>query len=130
MPWASATGSGSNGKRRSLDADHPPPIDFPYTRAELEALFGYAHEHDVEKGGRYDARAACILFWSNHRLHPATREESEIIGSLYVRWGDTPTLWDIETDEGFSIDALMAALGRLELNALGYVKHGDVPHGV
>jgi hypothetical protein len=31
------------------------------------------------------------------------------------------------SDEGFSLDDLMAELGRLELQALGYVKHGDVP---
>jgi hypothetical protein len=26
------------------------PVDFPYTRQELEALFRYANEQDVEKG--------------------------------------------------------------------------------
>ena len=35
------------------------PVDFLYTRQELEALFRYANEHDVERGGRYDARQAC-----------------------------------------------------------------------
>jgi hypothetical protein len=35
-------------------------------------------------------------------------------------------LWEIETDEGFSLDDLMQELGRLELQALGRVKHGDV----
>jgi hypothetical protein len=71
-----------------------------------------------------------MLFWSHHWLHPATREESETIGRVYCRWGDTPALWEIETDEGFSLDDLMAELGRLEWHALGYVTHGDVPHGV
>lgn len=47
-----------------------------------------------------------------------------------MRWGDTPVLWRIETEEGFSLEDLMAELGRLELSALGSVKHGDVPHGV
>ena len=42
------------------------PIDFRYTCAEQEAIFRYAREHGVENGGRYDARAACILFWSHH----------------------------------------------------------------
>jgi hypothetical protein len=36
-------------------------------------------------------------------------------------------LWEIETDEGFSLEDLMVELGRLELQALGRVKHGDVP---
>jgi hypothetical protein len=73
------------------------PVDFAYTRPELEALFHYARAHDVEKGGRYDARSAAIILWSHHWLHPATREESETIGSFYFRWGDTPTRWEIES---------------------------------
>jgi hypothetical protein len=102
-------------------------VDFAYTRPELEALFQYARDHDVEPGGRYDARSAAIIPWSHHWLNPATREASETIGSFYVRWTDPPTLWEIETDEGFSLEDLMAELGRMELRALGYVKHGDVP---
>jgi hypothetical protein len=104
------------------------PVDFPYTAAELQTLFCYARAHDVERGGHYDACSAAIILWSHHWLNAATREESETIGSFYVRWGDTPALWEIETDEGFSLEDLMGELGRLELQALGYVKHGDVPH--
>ena len=103
------------------------PVDFPYTRPELEALFQYARDHDVERGGRYDARSACLLLWSHHWLNPATRDASEIIGSFYVRWTDPPVLYAIETDEGFSLEDLMAELGRLERPAFGYVKHGDGP---
>jgi hypothetical protein len=110
-------------------------VDFPYSRQELEALFQYAGDHDVEAGGRYDARSATVNIWSHHWRHPATREESEIIGSFYVRWGDTTMLWQIEADDGFSLEDLLQELGRLELQelgrlelqALGYVKHGDVP---
>jgi hypothetical protein len=104
------------------------PVDFAYTLQELQALFRYACEHDVDKGGHYDARSAAIMIWSHHWAHPATREESETIGTFYVHW-DPPALYEIETDEGFSLDDLMQALGRLELNALGRVKHGDVPQG-
>lgn len=103
------------------------PVDFAYTRQELDALFRYAHEHDVEKGGRYDARSAALNVWSHHWANDATREESEIIGTFYVRWSDAPALWEIETDEGFSLEDLMQELGRWELRALGYVKHGDIP---
>jgi hypothetical protein len=53
-------------------------------------------------------------------------QESETIGSFYFHW-EPPALWEIETDEGFALDDLMAELGRWELNALGYVKHGYVP---
>jgi hypothetical protein len=102
-------------------------VDFAYTRPELDALFQYARNHDVERGARYDARSACIILWSRHWLNDATRMESETIGSFYVRWTDPPILWEIETDEEFSLEDLMAELGRLELEALGRVKHGYVP---
>jgi hypothetical protein len=102
-------------------------VDFAYTRKELEALFRYARAHDVEQGGHYDARSAAVNLWSHHWQHPATREESDIMGTFYVRWGDAPALWEIETDEGFGLQDLMQALGRWELQALGRVKHGDIP---
>jgi hypothetical protein len=102
-------------------------VEFPYSRQELEALFRLANEEDVERGGHYDARSAAINIWSHHWAHPATQEESDIIGTFYFRWGDTPTLYEIETDEAFSLDDLLQELGRLELKALGVAKHGDVP---
>jgi hypothetical protein len=104
------------------------PVDFAYTDQEFQALFRYACEQDVEHGGHDDTRSAAIMIWSHHWAHPATREESETIGAFDVHW-DPPALYEIETDEGFSLDDLMQALGRLELNALGRVKHGDVPQG-
>jgi hypothetical protein len=104
-------------------------VDFAYTRPEFEALFRYAHAHDDEQGGHYDARAAAIMIWSHHWLKEATREESETMGSFYVQWGDTPVLWAIDTDEGVTLEDLMQELGRLALQALGSVKHGDVPRG-
>jgi hypothetical protein len=103
------------------------PVDFVYTRPELDALFRYARDHDVEQGKHYDARSATIAVWSHHWLKPASRTASETIGTFYVRLTDPPTLWEIETDEGFSLEDLMAELGRLELHALGYVKHGMCP---
>jgi hypothetical protein len=101
------------------------PVDFAYTRPELEALFRYAHAHDVERGGHDDARSAAINVWSHGWHHPATHAESEIIGSFDFYWEPT-RLWEIGTDEGFSLEDLMRELGRLELKALGRVKHGDV----
>ena len=80
----------------------------------------------MEQGGHYDARSAAIMIWSHHWAHPATREASETIGTFYVHW-DPPALDEIETDEGFSLDDLRQALGRLELQVLGRVKHEDVP---
>ena len=54
-------------------------------------------------------------------------EESDTIGTFYVRWEDTRALWEIKTDEGVSLEDLMHELGRLELLALGRVTHGDPP---
>jgi hypothetical protein len=68
------------------------PVDFAYTRPELDALFRLANQEDVEKGGRYDARSAAINLGSHHWQHPAAREESDIMGTFYFRWGDTPAL--------------------------------------
>jgi hypothetical protein len=102
-------------------------VECPYTRQELEALFRVANEEDVERGGHDDARSAAINVWSHHWQHPATRDESDIIGTFYVRWAPAPMLYRIETDEGFSLEDLLQELGRLEQKALGVVKHGDVP---
>jgi hypothetical protein len=103
------------------------PVAFPYTHPELEALFRYAHAHDVDRGERYDARSAAINVWSHHWQHPATHHDSALLGTFYVAWGEASRLWEIETEAGFSLEDLMAELGQLELRALGYVKHGDVP---
>jgi len=102
-------------------------VDVADTPQELQALFRYAREQDVEHGGHDDTRSAAIIVWSHHWVHPATHEELETIGTFYVHW-DPPVLYEIETDEGFSLEDLMQELGRLELQALGRVKHGDVPH--
>jgi len=102
------------------------PVDFAYTRQELDAISRYAHAHDVDRGGHYDARNAAINVWSHHWAHDATREESDILGSFYFSWEPT-RLWEIEVDEGFNLEDLMWELGQLELAALGYPRHGDVP---
>ena len=38
-----------------------------------------------------------------------------------------PMLYEIETDQGFSLTDLLQEFERLELKALGRVKYGDVP---
>jgi hypothetical protein len=65
--------------------------------------------------------------WSHHWLDPATREGSEIVGSFYVHWGPTALLYEIEVDQGFSLEDLLQELGRLELKALGGVRRGALP---
>ncbi len=99
------------------------PVHLRYARHELHALFDVADAEDVEKGGRYDARGGAIHVWSHHWRHPATRAESEMLGSLYVHWMDE-TIWRIVCDEGFALDDLLHEQAMLEQKALGSVKHG------
>jgi hypothetical protein len=47
------------------------------------------------------------------------------LDALYVQW-DPPRLYEIETDEGFSLEDLPQEPGRLKLNALGWVKHREL----
>jgi hypothetical protein len=101
-------------------------VDGPYTRQELEALFRLANEQDVERGGRYDARAVAINVWSHHWAHRATREDSDLLGTFYVQWAPTPRLYQIEVEAGFTLEDLLHELGQLERQALGVVKHGEV----
>src|SRR5919108_2416048 len=96
------------------------PVDFPYTGPELEALFAYAHAHDVERGGRYDARSAAINLWSHHWAHDATRAESDVLGTFYVRW-DPPRVWLIEAEAGFGPGGLLGAVRPLARDAPGAV---------
>ena len=98
-------------------------VHLRYARHELHALFDVVNAEDVEKGGRYDARGGAIHVWSHHWRHPATREESEMMGSFYVNWMDE-TMRRIVCDEGFALDDLLHELAMLEQKALGYMKHG------
>jgi hypothetical protein len=102
-------------------------VDFAYTRQELDALFRDAHAHDVERGGHDEARSAAINLWRHRWANDATWEGSETIGTFSFDWAPTPRLWQIETDEGFTLEDLIADLGRLELQAPGSGKHGDGP---
>jgi hypothetical protein len=105
------------------------PIDFTYTTLEPEALLRCARAHGLQQGGDYDVRSAAINVWGPHWLTDARQAEFDVIGTFCVRRGDTPALWLIETDEGFSLEDLMAGLSRLALQAWGHVKQGDVPTG-
>jgi hypothetical protein len=98
-------------------------VNLRYERHELHALFDVASAEDVEKGGRYDARGGAIHVWSHHWRHPATREESEMLGSFYVNWMEE-TIQRIACDAGFTLDDLLHELALLERKALGRVKHG------
>ncbi len=98
-------------------------VNLRYARQELLALFDLAEREDVEKGGRYDKRGGAINVWSHHWAHEATRHDSETIGTFYVNWVEE-RIYEVECDEGFSLDDLLSELAVLEAKALGQVKHG------
>jgi hypothetical protein len=98
-------------------------VHLRYERRELHALFDVANADEVEKGGRYAARGGAIHVWSHHWVHPATRQEAEMMGSCSVNWMDE-VIQRIECDEGFALDDLLHELAMLERKALEYVKQG------
>ena len=74
------------------------PVDFAYTPQELQALFRYAHDHDVEKGGRDDARQRAINVWSHH-WHTAPRGGIRDHRHLRLHW-DPPALMRLRPMKG------------------------------
>jgi hypothetical protein len=103
----------------------PYRVDLHYTRDELQAIFLVAQQGDAEQGrGRYHARAAAIDVWSHHWGNPATKAESDLLGSFYVLWGDDSCIRRIDCGEGFNLEDLLVELGLLELQALGELMHG------
>ena len=50
-----------------------------------------------------------------------------MIGTFLFYWSEAPRLDGIETGEGFSLEDLLHALGRLEHTAVGCLKHSDRP---
>jgi hypothetical protein len=102
--------------------------NFSYARAELFALFACAHVGDVEHGGRYDVHGGLLYVWSHAWRTQALRDESTLVGSLYVDWL-TDRLTQIEWDEGFELADLLHELALLEAQALGTIKHGQWRHG-
>lgn len=102
-----------------------PAVHFVYTPKEHQALLRDTHDHDVEQGGRDDARGTVINMWLYHWAHPATHEASGTIGTFSVHW-DPPALSEIETDDGFALEDLRPELGHLE-KAMGGVPRGEIP---
>jgi hypothetical protein len=55
------------------------------------------------------------------------RPYNSLISTHLSKSPNTLMLYEIEIDEGFSLGDLLQELARLELKALGRVKHGDGP---
>jgi hypothetical protein len=96
------------------------PVDFPYMSQELEALLDAAQVPDVAPEFRHERRSTVIPAWSRDPL-------VERMGAVACHWAPAPRLYEIETAEGFTLAKLLQEFGRLELKALGPVKHGDLP---
>jgi hypothetical protein len=99
-------------------------VDLRYSRDQLHAIFHLAYAEDVEKGGRYDGRSGAINIYTHPWNDETMRAESTLMGSIYVFWGDQNRIWQIEVDEGFSLEDLLVELGTLEEKALGMKVHG------
>jgi hypothetical protein len=100
-------------------------VNYRYTREDLKAIFDLAYEEDVDRGGRYDGRSGAI----NVYTHPWDTEtmglESTLMGSFSAAWGQGNLIWQIEAEEGFSLDDLLEELGTLEEKAIGRKIHGQ-----
>jgi hypothetical protein len=68
--------------------------------------------------------SAALNIWTHAWTHPAMREESSLIETLYAAWADKNRLWKAEVEEGFPLDDLLEVLGELEVKALGEKIHG------
>jgi hypothetical protein len=103
---------------------HVNEVDWRYSRNQLQAIFQRAYTEDVEKGGRYDGRSGAINVYTYPWNTETMRVENTLMGSIDVFWGDQNRIWQIEVDEGFSLEDRLQELGILEEKALGYKVHG------
>ena len=53
--------------------------------ATAKAVFEPAERFDIERGGRFDRRSACVLIWS---ANAAAADSGEPVGGFWVRWHD------------------------------------------
>jgi hypothetical protein len=99
-------------------------VNYRYTREDLKAIFDVAYEEDVERGGRYDGRSDAIHVYTHPGEHETVRLESTLMGTFYTAWGQGNLIWQIDVEEGFSLDALLEELGMLEEKAIGRKIYG------
>jgi hypothetical protein len=52
------------------------------------------------------------------------QEESTLMGSIYAFWAEENRLWQVEIEEGFSLEDLLVDLGTFEEKAIGTKVHG------
>jgi hypothetical protein len=99
-------------------------VNYRYTREDLKAIFDLVYEEDVERGGRYDGRSGAIKVYAHPWNHETMRLESTLMGAFSAVWGQGNQIWQIEMEEGFSLDDLLVELGTLEEKGIGRKVHG------
>jgi hypothetical protein len=122
----------SQGGRPELEADEERlapqavsvEVNYRYTREDLKAIFDLVYEEDVERGGRYDGRSGTIHVYTHPWDNETMRLESTLMGTFSAAWGQGNLIWQIESEEGFSLDDLLEELGTLEEKAVGRKIHG------
>jgi hypothetical protein len=99
-------------------------VNYRYTREDLKAIFDLVYEEDVERGGRYDGRSGAIQVYTHPWDNETMRLESTRMGTFSAAWGQGNVIWQIDVEEGFSLEALLAELGTLEEKGIGRKIHG------
>jgi hypothetical protein len=99
-------------------------VNYRYTREDLKAIFDLVYEEDVERGGRYDGRSGVIHVYTHPWDHDTMGLERTLMGTFYAAWGQGNLIWQIDVEEGFSLEALLEELGTLEEKAVGRKIHG------
>ncbi len=99
-------------------------VNYRYTREDLKAIFDVVYEEDVERGGQYDGRSGAIHIYTHPWDHETLTLESTLMGTFSVAWGQGNLIWQIDLEEGFSLEALLEELGTLEEKAIGRKIHG------
>jgi hypothetical protein len=99
-------------------------VNYRYTREDLKAIFDLVYEEDVERGGRYDGRSGAIHVYTHPWDDETMRRESILIGTFSAVWGQGNMIWQIDVEEGFSLQALLEELGTLEEKGVGRKIHG------
>jgi hypothetical protein len=122
----------SPGGRPELEADEERlapqavsvEVNYRYTREDLKAIFDLVYEEDVERGGQYEGRSGAIHVYTHPWDHETRALESTLMGTFSVAWGQGNLIWQIDVEEGFSLEALLEELGTLEEKAIGRKIHG------
>jgi hypothetical protein len=99
-------------------------VNYRYTREDLKALFDLVYEEDVERGGRYDGRSGPINVYTHPWDNEMMRRESTRMGTFSAAWGQGNVIWQIDVEEGFSLEALLEELGTLEEKGIGRKIYG------